>query len=679
MDRRAAAERIEKLRDLIEEQRHLIHVENREDLSEGALDSLKQELSELEAAFPDLVTPDSPSQRVAGGVLPGFAKVRHIDESGRPNRMLSLADVFSEEELEQWYQRLVESVGTAEIPLFCDPKLDGLAVELVYEGGRFVQGSTRGDGEIGEDVTANLRTIEAIPMRLRGDFPTRLVVRGEAFMTKRAFAALNAAQEQAGLPPYANPRNAAAGSLRQLDPAITATRRLSFYAYGTGMSRAGQEDSHDATLAAFRRWGIPRNPEGRRVESLAEAERFHQALLEKRERLGYEIDGTVVRADVTDQFVSAGVVGKGPRAAVAYKFPAQEATTVLVEIGIQVGRTGVLTPVAHLEPVQVGGVTVSRATLHNADEIERLGLKVGDTVVVQRAGDVIPQVLRALPELRTGKEKRFRMPAACPVDGSPVIRDGVAYRCSNPRCGAQERERLQHAVARGALDIRGVGPKLLDRLVDAGLVSDLADLYELTPGDLLGIERMGEVSAEKIVAEIADRRTVPLDRFLVALGVRHVGEETARALAAWVAGRAKQGNPREVGALLAGASQEELEAIPDVGAVVAASISGYFGLEATVHLLDRLARIGIRLELPASAPASGKLAGKTLVVTGTLPTLSREEAHELIRKAGGHAASAVSSATDYLVAGEKAGSKLKKAQEIGVVVLDEAAFLRLVG
>lgn len=677
MTREAAAARLEKLRALIEEQRHLIHVENREDLSEAALDSLKHELAELEGAFPDLVTPDSPSQRVAGGVLPGFTKVRHVDETGSQNRMHSLADVFSAEELREWHVRLVAATGTEDLPLYCDPKMDGLAVELVYEDGVFVQGSTRGDGEVGEDVTANLRTIDAIPMRLRADFPPRLVVRGEAFLTKRAFAAMNVAQEKAGLPPYANPRNAAAGTLRQLDPSVTASRRLSFYAYGTGMSRAGQQESHSAMLADFRRWGVPCNPEGRRVASLEEAERYHEALAERRGKLPYEIDGTVIRADATDAFLRAGIVGKGPRGAVAYKFPAQEATTVLEDIVVQVGRTGALTPVAHLRPVQVGGVTVSRSTLHNADEIERLGLKIGDTVVLQRAGDVIPKIMRVLPELRTGKEKTFRMPKRCPVDASEVVRDGVAYRCSNPDCGAQERERLQHAVSRNALDLRGVGPKVLDRLVDAGLVEDIADLYELAVGDLLGLERMGEISAQKIVDEIAAKKQVVLDRFLVALGIRHVGEETARTLAAWIATRTRESDPEAIGKLVAGTEVAALEEIPDVGGIVAESISAYFKSERARHLLAQFSRLGVRVELPKRR-ADGKLAGKTFVVTGTLATMSREEAHERIRAAGGHAAGTVSASTDYLVAGEKAGSKLAKAEKLGVTVLDEEAFAKLV-
>ena len=678
MTRSEAAARLEKLRALIDDQRYALHVENREDLSEGALDSLKHELTELEASYPDLVTPDSPSQRVAGGVLPGFTKVRHVDETGAPSGMHSLSDVFSEEELEEWHARLLGAVRKEEAALYCDPKMDGLAVELTYEDGVLARGATRGDGEVGEDVTANLRTIAAVPLRLRGAPPPRLIVRGEAFMTRKAFAALNAAQEKAGLPPFANPRNAAAGSLRQLDPQVAAARGLSFYAYGLGMSRAGQEATHSGNLARLRSLGIPTNPEGRAVDSLAEAEGYHRALEERRARLPYEVDGTVVRVDDTDLFLKAGIVGKGPRGAVAYKFPAMEATTVLHDIAVQVGRTGVLTPVAHLEPVQVGGVTVSRATLHNADEIARLGLLIGDTVVLHRAGDVIPKVVRALPELRTGKERKFVMPMMCPADGSPVVRDGVLHRCSNPACGAQERERLQHAVSRGALDLRGVGPKVLDRLVDAGLVEDIADLYELTAGDLVALERMGAVSAEKVVAEIASKRTVPLDRFLVALGIRHVGEETARTLAQWLAERARGGDVEALGTLLADASPEELEGVEDVGGIVAGSISAFFREERTRKLLARLGSLGVSATLPAPKE-KGPLSGKSFVVTGTLEGMSREEAHEAIRERGGTVSGSVSAATSYLVAGEKAGSKLKKAGTLGVPVLDEAAFLRLLG
>lgn len=679
MNRSEAAARLEKLRALIEEQRHAIHVENREDLSEGALDSLKHELTEIEAAYPDLVTPDSPSQRVAGGVLAGFTKVKHVDERGEPFPLQSLADVFSETELEEWYARLAGVLKEEKIELYCDPKMDGLAVELTYEGGRFVRGSTRGDGEVGEDVTANLRTIDAIPMRLRGKFPPVLIARGEAYMTRRAFKELNEGQEQAGLAPFANPRNAAAGALRQLDTTISRSRKLSFYAYGLGMSRDAQEGTHAENLAKLRTYGIPTNPEGRVVKTLLEAEAYHRALETKREKLPYEIDGTVIRANSTDAFVRAGIVGKGPRGAVAYKFPAMEATTVLHEIGIQVGRTGVLTPVAHLEPVQVGGVTVSRATLHNADEIERLGLKIGDTVVLQRAGDVIPKIVRVLPELRTGKEKKFAMPTTCPVDGSPVVRDGVAYRCTNPDCGAQQSERLEHAVARGALDLRGIGPGLIKRMVESGMVNDISDIFELTVGDLLSLERMGDISAAKIVAEIEEKKSnIPLDRLIVALGIRHVGEETSRALAHWIAGRV--GGSRTLASIAKAMSvvkPDQLEdEIDDVGAVVAESISAYFAQPGTRELFEKLQNLGMTV-VPPLVVTGGPLSGKTLVVTGTLPTLAREEAHERIRAAGGTVGSAVSARTDYLVAGEKAGSKLKKAESLGVTILDEEAFLKL--
>ena len=497
-------------------------------------------------------------------------------------------------------------------------------------------------------------------------------------MTRKAFQRLNEAQEAAGAAPFANPRNAAAGSLRQLDTSIAASRELSFYAYGLGMSQAAHAATHADTLAQLRSWGIPSNPEGRPVGDLAGAVRFYQELEKRRDALPYEIDGTVVRADSTAQFYQAGIVGKGPRGGVAYKFPAMEATTVLCDIAVQVGRTGVLTPVAHLEPVQVGGVTVSRATLHNADEIERLGIRIGDTVVLQRAGDVIPKVLRALPELRTGKERIFVMPTTCPIDGSPVVRDGVSYRCSNPACGAAVREQLQHAVSRGALDLRGVGPKLLDRLFDEGLVEDIADLFELTLGDLLGLERMGEKSAEKVIAEIEDSRTVGLDRLIIALGIRHVGEETARTLALWIAKRVEKPTPTDVGELLAAADADELESIEDVGGVVSESISAFFRTEHARSVLRRLEGQGMTLTVP-DISVDGPFSGKTFVVTGTLAGMSREEAESAIRAKGGSVSGSVSKNTDYLVAGEKAGSKLAKATALGVPVLDETAFSKLLG
>jgi len=681
MTRKEAAARLTRLRALIDDQRHARHVLGNEDLTEGALDSLKHELARLEGQYPELVTPDSPSQRVAGGVLPGFSRVAHVDEQGRPSRMHSLSDVFDEKELEKWLERLRGIVGDDADRLYCDPKLDGLAVELVYEDGLLTRGVTRGDGDVGEDVTANLRTVAAVPLGLRGDYPSVLVVRGEAFMTRKAFARLNAAQETAGLPSFANPRNAAAGSLRQLDAAVSASRELSFLAYGLGMSLGAQRPTHAENLAALRAWGIPANLEGRAVPGLAAAIAYHQDLQSRRDRLAYEVDGTVIRLDGTASFAEAGIVGKGPRGAVAFKFPAMEATTVLRGIEVQVGRTGVLTPVAQLDPVQVGGVTVSRATLHNADEIERLGLRIGDTVVLHRAGDVIPKVVRVLPELRTGKEKRFRMPDTCPADGSEVVRDGVRYRCSNPDCGARQAERLQHAVGRKALDLRGIGPSLLARLVEAGLVKDIADLFELREGDLLGLERMGELSARKAVAELWTRKQegVRADRFLVALGMRHVGEETSRALARHVAARLA-GSEGFAGLweALRALSVEELQEVPDVGEVVASSAHAFFQDGRNADVTARLDSAGVRLLVPEAAPPAGSLRGTTLVITGVLPTLSREEAGELVREHGGTVGSAVTRATDYLVAGERAGSKLKKARELGIAVLDEAGLRRLV-
>ncbi|MEK7110461.1 MAG: NAD-dependent DNA ligase LigA, partial [Patescibacteria group bacterium] len=539
MTKREAKERVAKLRREIDRYRHAYHVRNESLIPDAALDSLKYELADLEERFPELITPDSPTQRVAGEPLAAFTKVRH-EVRGRVVRMNSLNDAFSEEDVRAWLLRLENYLGR---PLsggfYCDLKMDGLAIELTYHKGLLVRGATRGDGETGEDVTQNIRTIDAIPLRLEGrDFPDELVVRGEAVLTMKEFERINAEALARGDKPYANPRNVAAGSIRQLDPQVTAGRKLDFYAYGIATSGPAADPeyfrvfpTHGAEYEALARWGIKTNDLRRRAASLAEVFAFHEEIKKKRESIPFEIDGIVVFANDNLLFHEAGIIGKAPRGGIAYKFSPREATTVVESIKVQVGRTGVLTPVAVMRPVSVGGVTIAHATLHNADEIERLGVRLGDTVVVSRAGDVIPQITNVLTGLRTGKEKAFRMPARCPVDGAPVRRDGVAYRCSSPTCGARHREELYHFVARPAFDIRGLGPQIIDRFLDEGLISDAADIFELTVGDVAVLERFGEKSAEKIVAEIEMKKTVTLPRFLYALGILHIGEETAITLA----------------------------------------------------------------------------------------------------------------------------------------------------
>ncbi len=571
MIKREAEERIAHLKKLIDRERYLYHVLDKQNLSDAALDSLKKELFDLEQEFPDLVTPDSPTQRVAGKPLKEFSKVHHGE------RMTSFNDAFSEKDMEDWLARLTNYLGPRAhffpeagrgagsepgvsaaharaagtvAPFYCELKIDGLAIELEYEHGLFVRGSTRGDGMTGEDVTQNLRTVEAIPLRLldRGEVEKnlraagldpkkynlgvkRLTVRGEVFLTKKEFAKINRGQEKKGVKPYANPRNVAAGSVRQLDPAVTASRRLDSFQYDivTDIGQTHHEEEH----LILKAMGFKTNPWNRPAWSMKEvfAFRDHWAEPGRREKLDYEIDGTVVIVNDNAVFARAGIIGKAPRAAMAYKFSPREATTVVEGIKVQVGRTGALTPVAVMKPVNVGGVTITHATLHNADEIARLGLKIGDTVVVSRAGDVIPQIAKVLTEMRTGRERTFHMPDRCPVDGSRVTREGAIARCSSKTCAAQHREALYHFVSRGAFNIEGLGPKIIDKFLDEGLISDAADIFTLQKGDIAALERFGERSAENIVGEIALKKKVPLARFLYGLGILHVGEETAVALA----------------------------------------------------------------------------------------------------------------------------------------------------
>ena len=546
--RKDAENRIKHLRKAIDKYRHGRLVLNEESISPEAEDALKKELSELEREFPDLVTSDSPTQRVGGQPLKQFKKVRHEE------RMLSLNDAFSEEDVNAWLERLSNFLGRKiEGPFYAELKIDGLAIELVYENGVLIQGSTRGDGEIGEDVTQNLKTIEAIPLALTNadltqtyaeisqrksavNFPEKLTVRGEVFLNKKEFDAINREQGKKGLKAYANPRNVAAGSVRQLDPKIMAGRKLDSFQYDI-VTKLGQK-RHSEEHELLSNLGFRINPNNKICETVKDIFEFRDYWNKHREKLPYEIDGVVIILNDSSAYGAAGVIGKAPRAAIAYKFSPKEATTIVENIKVQVGRTGALTPVAVMRPVQVGGVTITHATLHNADEIKRLGLKIGDTVIVTRAGDVIPQVTKVLKELRNGGEKEFKMPALCPIDGSKVVRDampdgrqGVAYRCSSKTCGARHRESLYHFVSRSAFDIRGLGPKIIDRFLDEGLISDAADIFEIKEGDMATLEQFGEKSAENIIREIESRKKVGLNRFIFSLGILHIGEETANALA----------------------------------------------------------------------------------------------------------------------------------------------------
>lgn len=665
MDSTPARERIEKLRTLIERYRYAYHVLDQSEISDDALDSLKKELVELEAKYPELITTDSPTQRVAGAVLEGFSKVEH------PGRMISLNDVFSEAEFRAWLERLENYLGHSyEGDFYCDLKMDGLAIELRYERGLLVQASTRGDGMIGEDVTQNIKTIDAIPLRLRdvSTVPAVVLVRGEVFLKKSEFARINRQSEADGDKAYANPRNLAAGAVRQLDPAVTAGRKLSFYGYsvvGDDGVYGGSFATHRDEYTALREWGIPTNPHGVTASSIGDVLAFYQRWQEGRDALDYEFDGTVISINSNDVYRSAGVVGKAPRGAVAFKFAPRQAQTIIEDIFVQVGRTGVLTPVAALKPVTIGGTVVTRATLHNMDEIERLGVLIGDTVIVGRAGDVIPDILSALPSLRTGRERPFVMPHVCPACEQPVVQaEGqVAYRCVNAECPSKKREALYHFVSRHAFNIDGVGPKILDALLDAGLIQDAADLFTLKTDALQNLDRFAEASSRNVVAAIDARRRIPLHRFIYALGIEHVGEETARTLASHF--QTMDG--------LAGASSEDLVMIRDVGPVVSKSISHWFSLAHNKRLLQKFLHAGLIVESQEREQV-GSLSGKTFVVTGSLDGMSRDEAKDAIRSLGGTISESVSKKTSYVVAGDAPGSKLDKAHSLGVTVLDESAF-----
>jgi DNA ligase (NAD+) len=697
MDKRQAEERVRKLRTEINKYRYAYHVLDKELISPDALDSLKKELFDLEQRFPELVTPDSPTQRVGGKPLKSFLKVRH------EKPMLSFNDAFSPEDMADWRQRLTDFLGydvetrvEKDQPVYyCELKIDGLAIELIYENGLFVQGATRGDGFIGEDVTQNLRTIEAIPLKFSPPdeaarnlrevgldpksfnlAPKHLIVRGEVFTTLKEFERLNREQKKKGEKEYANPRNIAAGSIRQLDPKVTAARKLDSFQYSivTDLGQKRHEEEH-LILKAL---GFKTNPHNRGVRTFKEVMNFREYWATHREKIDYEIDGTVIIVNSNDVFAAAGVVGKAPRGAIAYKFSPREATTVVEDIVVQVGRTGALTPVAVMRPVGVGGITITHATLHNADEIERLGLKIGDTVVVSRAGDVIPQITKVIKNLRTGKEKTFKMPARCPVDGSPVVREGAIYRCSNKFCGARHREMLHHFTSRAVFDIRGLGPQILDKFLDEGLIADAADIFTLKEGDIAALERFGEKSAENIVKEIQNKKEVPLARLISGLSILHVGEETANALAGVISNSEFLiSKPTDVLKAFQKMTLEDLQNIPDIGPKVAASIHEWFKGKRNIEFLKKLDAVGVRVSRVTSQSKSGPLKGMIFVLTGTLSSLEREAAKEKIRSLGGGVSESVSKKTTYVVAGDNPGSKYEKAKALGVKIIGEKEFLKL--
>ena len=660
------AARAAELRELINHHNYLYYVLDQPEITDAEFDRLLRELQKIEAEHPELVAPDSPTQRVGAEPVTAFGKVH------RDIPMLSLANAYDEEELRAFDRRVRDGLGVEQVEYNAEPKLDGVAISLMYHDGVFVQGATRGDGVVGEDITVNLRTVNQVPLRLRGrGWPPVLEVRGEVYMPTGSFEALNREALNRGEKPMANPRNAAAGSLRQLDPRITASRRLELFCYGMGKveGMALPACQHEV-LEHLREWGFPVNPEQRLVSGVEGCQAYYEEIQARRESLPYEIDGVVFKVDDVAGQRELGFVARAPRWAVAYKFPPKEEMTVLRAIEFQLGRTGALTPVARLEPVRIGGVTVTNATLHNVALVEKLDLRPGDTVIVRRAGDVIPQVMGVVESRRPQHAESFRAPEACPVCGSQVVRpEGeVVARCSGGLyCPAQRKQAIRHFASRRAMDIDGLGEKLIDQLVDRGLVHSPADLYGLSEEQLAGLDRMAERSAAKLAGAIAKSRETTLARFLYALGIPEVGEATAQQLAAAF------GDLEPV----MQADEERLQQVPDIGPIVAGHIAGFFREQHNRDVIQRLLDHGVRWQAVAVSIVSRALAGKTFVLTGALASMTRDEARERLQTLGAKVAGSVSRKTDYVVAGEEAGSKLEKARELGVEVLSEEAFLEL--
>jgi DNA ligase (NAD+) len=663
-----SAARAAELRDSLERYNYRYHALDDPEVPDAEYDKLMVELRALETQFPQLLVANSPTQRVGAAPIAAFGAVKHRVA------MLSLDNAFSDDEVRDFDRRVRERLAeSGAIRYSAEPKLDGLAISARYEGGSFVQGATRGDGETGEDVTQNLRTIKALPLNLRGaKIPKVLEVRGEVFMPFAGFRRFNEEAVARGEKPLINPRNAAAGSLRQLDPRMTAARPLDLFIYGVGLIEGGElPPQHSETLKALRALGFKICPQSTVVESIDGCLEYYQEMGVARSRLPYQIDGVVYKVDDVNLQRKLGFISRAPRWAIAHKFPAEEALTVVRGIEFQIGRTGALTPVARLEPVFVGGVTVSNATLHNMDELTRKDVRVGDTVVIRRAGDVIPEVARVLPERRVAGAELVELPRNCPVCGWPVVReaDQAVARCSGGRhCAAQRKGEIQHFASRRAMDIQGLGDKLVEQLVDTDLVKTPADLFSLTAAQLATLARMGEKSAQKLAAAIESAKQTTLPRFLYALGIRDVGEATAVSLAQYFPDIAD----------LRRASEDDVQRVPDVGPVVAKHVAAYFREPDNLGAVDRLLASGVHWPKPAPASASGSLRDKTFVLTGTLAAMTREEAAAAIQQLGGKVSGSVSKKTGYVVAGADAGSKLKKAEQLGVEILDEAAFLRLI-
>jgi DNA ligase (NAD+) len=664
-----AKNRAEKLRELINNYRYNYHVLNKSIMSEAAADSLKHELSQIEEQHPELVTPDSPTQRVAGEPLPGFKQIRHSA------RMLSLNDVFSEEEFDAWVKRISKLASAEKIDFFADLKMDGLAAALVYEDGVLMQGITRGDGFVGEDVTANVRTIESIPLRLRqakgyeNFLKGRTEVRGEIVMYKDQFAKLNEQREKQGLPKFANPRNTAAGAIRQLDPRLVAARPMQFHSYDLLRENTNEIPTNDFIYKALRELGLMANKESKKFSSVKEVLKFANEWEDKRKELPFNTDGLVIKVNDRRLQARLGVVGKAPRGAVAFKYPAEQSTTKVKDIFVSIGRTGSATPVAMLEPVVVAGSTVQMATLHNEGEVHRKDIRIGDTVIIQKAGDVIPEVVEPLVKLRDGSERKFVMPTHCPDCGTKLVKSKeteAIWRCPNENCPSRAWKLIQHFASKAALDIDGMGEKNVIALINAKLIKDSADLYKLKKEDVLKLERFADISAEKLVKAVESKKNPPLERFIYGLGIRQVGVQTAIDLAMHFKTLKR----------LSSATIDELSEVEGIGDVVAESIVEWFSEPRNERLLEKFEKYGVKPE--SAHEVSGPLSSKNFVVTGSLESMGREEAAEKIRSLGGTFQNSVGKETDYLVVGASVGeSKLTKARKLGTKQIGEQEFLRL--
>ncbi|UZE93269.1 MAG: NAD-dependent DNA ligase LigA [Candidatus Nealsonbacteria bacterium] len=681
MKKKEVKKRIEKLKKVINYHRYLYHVLNKQEISAPALDSLKHELYKLEQQFPEFISPDSPTQRVAGRPLKGFKKVEHKVP------MLSIEDIFSEKELQEWEDYLKRLIPSQKFEWFAELKIDGFAITLLYKNGILERGATRGNGKVGEDVTQNLKTIESIPLKIRihslPDFDfnlsketknniERLInwgmieIRGEVYMEKRDFEKLNKKMQKRGEKTFANPRNLAAGSIRQLDPTIAGSRPLKFFAYDI-ITNLGQK-KHSQEHKILSMLGF-KTDLGKECKNLTEVINYYAETSEKRENFPFQIDGVVLSVDNNQLFDKLGVVGKSPKGIRAFKFPSKQAATIIKDIKLQIGRTGAVTPVAVLKPVEIDGVVISRATLHNEDEIKKLGVRIGDTVIVERAGDVIPSVSKVLPKLRTGKEEKFKMPRFCPSCQTKLVKPEkeVVWRCLNPKCFARRRKYFYHFISKGAFDVVGLGPKIINKLIEEGLVSDPADLFNLKEGDISLLERFAEKSAKNLITAIQSKKEITLPKFIFALGIRNVGEKTAYLLA------------KKFGSIenLKKASPSDLERIRDIGFAVADSIYDFFHKKRNLELLKKLKKAGVKIGRKERTKYQ-PLRGRTFVLTGALETLTRDEAKKRIRELGGEISESVSEKIDYVIVGEKPGSKLKEVKKFGIKRIGEQEFLKLI-